>query len=875
MSTETRQKLDPCGCCEAAAAATPVAIWNRPSRSRIDYRVGTYASFRRAMVESIAGRPELQGWTTRASEDYGIALVEMWAYVADILTFYHDRAMNEAFLRTALHRESVLRLAALLGYELGGGVAAAADLAFTVEDGKTVQIPVGLRVQSVPGQGEKPQKFEAVEKVKADARLNRARVFPQPEKHDPFAKGSTGGILDPSSAAKIAAGVAVGDQIVVAGDGLVGDETVEEKEVTGLKKADGRTVLTWSPEIRKSLKAGRCFKWRRKLQLFGHDAPEEYLKPATKGGQVTWEEWKTQYGVPKGDTLELDAIYDLKVGSRILISVSKAGATAGEKHVFVRRIIGVAETPASITAKKAGKSRKVLGATVSRITLDSKLPAPISDRRRVVLYELAEPEIDFWKWTYGKIAKGSASVCVPLDKLSTLAPGRTLILDDKNKKPQTVAVSAAAQVDADGDWKNDHLAISFTPALTRDLHAATAVLYGNVAEATHGETVSGEVLGSGDASKDFQSFKLSKSPVTFVSDASASRGAKNTLQVRVDGVRWQELGDLYGQKPDARVYTTRLDDDGEMTVLFGDGRTGARLPTGSNNLLATYRQGLGLAGRLAAGQLTTLLDRPSGLESVTNPAKASGGADPETLATARKNVPNTVRTLGRIISLRDFEDAAREYAGVAKARAAWKWDGGRRVVQLAVAGDGGAVLGAAGRRKLAAYLDARRDRNREMRLRDYRKAPILIALAIEADADYLPQKVRKAVREKLAAAFAFDRVELGQPVQLSDLYRIVQGVDGVAAADVDWLIWKPQGWSWLWLLWHLKAQFPVLFWGVLGIWLHTEWPAFVDRLRRRGARFSGSLPDALQPRLLLDPDELAGIEVPATDLLVSVRKTSS
>jgi hypothetical protein len=56
-----------------------------------------------------------------------------------------------------------------------------------------------------------------------------------------------------------------------------------------------------------------------------------------------------------------------------------------------------------------------------------------------------------------------------------------------------------------------------------------------------------------------------------------------------------------------------------------------------------------------------------GLKSVTNPAGAAGGADPESLDQARTNAPNTVRTFGRIVSLRDFEDAAREFAGVAKA----------------------------------------------------------------------------------------------------------------------------------------------------------------------------------------------------------------
>ena len=66
----------------------------------------------------------MRDWTARGSDDYGIALLEMWAYLADILTFYQERIANEAFLRTALLRASVLRLAALLDYRPAPGVAA-------------------------------------------------------------------------------------------------------------------------------------------------------------------------------------------------------------------------------------------------------------------------------------------------------------------------------------------------------------------------------------------------------------------------------------------------------------------------------------------------------------------------------------------------------------------------------------------------------------------------------------------------------------------------------------------------------------------------------------------------------------------------------
>src|SRR6516225_3258965 len=136
-----------CGCCQPAPR-TPLPIDNRPGLSAIAYRIGTYASFREAMLEAIAATPELAKLGARRDDDYSITLLDLWAAVADVLTFYQERYANEVFLRTAQQPQSLRRLAALLGYDPRPGVAAEAQLAFTVDQGKTVQIPVGLRVQS-------------------------------------------------------------------------------------------------------------------------------------------------------------------------------------------------------------------------------------------------------------------------------------------------------------------------------------------------------------------------------------------------------------------------------------------------------------------------------------------------------------------------------------------------------------------------------------------------------------------------------------------------------------------------------------------------------------------------------------------------------
>src|SRR5262249_875376 len=118
--------------------------------------------------------------TSRDADDYGIEIIELWAYLADVLTFYQERIANEAFLRTATQRDSLMRLAALIDYVPRPGVAATAYLAFTLDKKQHWRWPAGLRVQSKPSPGQQPATFETGSALSASAAINRFRVLPVP-----------------------------------------------------------------------------------------------------------------------------------------------------------------------------------------------------------------------------------------------------------------------------------------------------------------------------------------------------------------------------------------------------------------------------------------------------------------------------------------------------------------------------------------------------------------------------------------------------------------------------------------------------------------------------------------------------------------------
>jgi phage-related baseplate assembly protein len=152
---------------------------------------------------------------------------------------------------------------------------------------------------------------------------------------------------------------------------------------------------------------------------------------------------------------------------------------------------------------------------------------------------------------------------------------------------------------------------------------------------------------------------------------------------------------------------------------------------------------------------------------------------------ARSNAPNTVRMFGRIVSLRDFEDAARELAVVAKARAALVWGGEEQYVALTVAGENGAVLDAASLKEVSDDLDTRRDVNRKMVVRAHQSLAVKISARIQVNPAWRLEDAKAAAGAAIQALFAFDNRELGQPAYASDVYRVAQAVEGVIAIDLD------------------------------------------------------------------------------------------
>lgn len=886
-----------CNCCQGISTDTPKALFNRPGLPAIQYRIGTHGSFKSSMLARLSSgkHPALSRLKTRKDDDFSIALLDAWAVVCDVLTFYQERIANESYLRTAVERLSVLQMARLIGYQLSPGVAASAYLAFIMETAEgsptSTDLATGLKVNSTPGPDEKPQTYETVEAITARPQWNAI----QPRLSKPITLSTSlttfyleGEMVELSlgDIVLIAAGTTASDRAVKRVKALTFDEdydvtqvdlesipaspsntlmiAVEDiaVEIAGYEQTYHETIsemmewiisgaspatesaaitpamaalftteieltdsaiqthimgTTWpsedllalaevqgwdveqlaagviaaQPELNLTETTG-IFVLRKRGSIFGYNAPKKvtYNSSSKPNPPDQWDEWAVAATESKG-RMYLDAPYD-KVTDDSYVAVQLPGDTP--EAYLVDKVVLQPRTDYGLSAKStaitlaggeewwsASNFSNIRGTTVFLESEQMKLaPEPIKDiiQGQTILLDTYYP---YLKSGMEIILAGTATdqAGVTLQELATIAQ-------------VTLTSTGFTELTLEEELDNSYERISVK-------------INANVAPSTHGETVS-EVLGNGDASQTNQKFTLRQPPLTHVS-ASTPSGTKSTLELRINDILWNEVDTLFDAGSNDAVYITRLSDDGKTTVIFGDGVNGRLLPTGSNNIVAKYRKGIGLDGLVRAGQLDQPLTRPLGLKEVSNPIKSSGAADPERLADARQNAPLTVLTIDRVVSLQDFEDFTRAFAGIAKAGATWVWDGRHQSVFITVAGPKGAdvdpdsdLYG-----NLVEAIAKSGDPTARFQVKSYRKAFFKLQGTVMVDKAYIKDKVLADVKSALRQAFAFEKRRFGQDVVKSEVIAVMQSVAGVVSIDLDKLYRTENAVT---LEDRLKADFP-------------------------------------------------------------------
>lgn len=795
MSTPTS-----CGC-DPLRPPEPV-VHNPPAQPALAWRVAPHSHALARMRAALADRSmpaAARRLAGHGSDDAGVALLDAFALVADTVSFYTERIAQEGFLRTATELRSVRLLAREIGYELRPGVAAEAEIAFDVEDAPgapaLATVAAGTPVQSVPGQDELPQTFETSEELEARAAWNAipaSRRRPQD-----LGFGTTAVWLE-----GVGLGLEPGAPLLIVGAerrrfgrtapsrrgraaGRHDDERWDFRVIRRVDEVGGWTrvaverrvgflrgvPLTAQEEVRVhtfDLRAG----------AFGASAPHPD-RLVTRPAELTGNDWAGMASLLADGTqrtIEVDGDHpEIVPGSWLVLE------DADYRELYLVQDVA-----------PGGAARFAISGKLTRVRLDMIESLDQFDRRNTVVHAVSRPLGGEFEPRDDEIT-GATFELDPTDP--PLPAGRRIVVtgfapDTVPEDPLVAAATppplaeAATVVTCDVD--GEEMTVTVDPPLQLTYDRATLRVRANVVAATHGETVN-QVLGSGDATVPFQRMRTRRGPLTHVR-AKTPSGARSTLEVRVDGVVWDQVESLDEAGPHDRVVSAKLLDDLRAEITGGGDGHGSRFSTGSENVTATYRVGIGAPGGVRAGQLSLLPRRPLGIRGAVNPAAAHDWAPAEDIAHARVNAPLRIRTLDRAVSVADHADFAADFAGVALSRADAVWDGRETVVVVSVLGTAGGPVSEGLIGDLEDALAANRDAG--TRFEVHRGTLVLFGVHVELahDPAYERAAVELAVRAALAAEYAAPVLPFATAVAASRVLVTVRAVPGVLACTMPRLM---------------------------------------------------------------------------------------
>jgi Baseplate J-like protein len=770
--------------CPCDGFTHPAVLFNPPGRDAIAYRVGNYITFRRALLQSLANENELTQWRPGAQHDLAVQLVEWWAYLADILTFYNERIANESYLRTADLPESVQGLIQILGYRPRPGIGASGVVAALINAPKPFTLPQGFQIQSKPGPGKQPQIFElAVDTLVKPLDGIAATPIANPS----LLTGAS--VLLKGSVTT----VKVDERLLLLKKGWSGVGSyalVTVKQVQPETDPDGKTntrvTFTSTPALGDALAQGfRLLKSNQSAHVWQHPTSpnvaigsnsvhlDAITRQAKVGEPVLFEVplLTGVIGVATSGQIRRDRVLAI---STVVIQPSPQLVSTTEYTEVIWYANGNPADPTKQPTPPLPANVPLIPIPHSQLTFTPGLSGiwDAQKSRIIVYYDwqdvgqlIATPAKNFHS-TDARIMPASAIAFFPSNQ-------RPILLEDANDK------GLAAKVTAD----NSPPVLQLTDLTEANLALEPPLrLLLNLLPVSRGQTVINEVLGSGNASFAGQEFTLKKAPLTYLLDSESASGKdyKSTLRIWVNDIEWQEVPSFYGQPADARVFVTREDVEQKTHVLFGDWVNGAGLPTGNNNVVATYRYGSGQEAP-DAGTLNVIVKPYPNLKAIRNPVVVGGGADPDPPEQIRRYAPRSVLTFDRAVSGDDYETIAAQTPGVARARAYWTWDDDeqRSLVVIYVGDDASAIAAANTALRNAA------DPNRPVLVKRAIAIPIRINLSVQIDPTYAPPPVLLGVRTALLdtdrGLFGSNTVRIGQSVYQSQIFATCLQVPGVQA----------------------------------------------------------------------------------------------
>lgn len=755
-------EIDCAAACAAVTAPAPEPV--------IDYLARDFASLRQALLDRLS--LTMPGWTERHLPDIGITLVELLAYAGDLLSYRLDAVGTEAYLDTARLRTSVRRHARLVDYRMHDGCAARAYVCLTASG--TVTLPAGEFRFSAGTEIFEPLITEAVTLYETHNEIN---LWTWGDQDCCLPAGATSATLNDTGLHLAAGDLLVFEETIGAVTGLPADKDPAHRQAVRLTSVTQRRDALYDQPLLEVA-------WDR------DDALTFPLCVTARGGPDCTE---LTVGVARGNVLlvEHGASNDWAGGDGTTVTLPSAPPPAGQGCPPGCGWGCPDDDPVDTPAYPPFRYRPYVHVTDSPVTQHVAFPEP----RRVARAQAA--------------ALAAIGARARL-RISAMQSQPALTGDDLAYLTTLFGAAVLARYPLAAD---PGMALRLLLARFDEL---LAVKLARLADLTHRAregyllTVADEgteldwAWGSGTAQLIDPQRPALRGPAAAALRPDP-RDALPAIQATdsASADTWLPRRDLlhcdlmYGG-PDDRCFVGETDDDGRLTLRFGDGAD-ARPPAPGTVLRLRYRVGNGTAGNVGAETINTVSFRGINAPEirVRNPLPAVGGTDPEPVPIVRQRAPHAfAQVLRRAITAADYAQLAGEHAGVQQAGAQLRWTGSWYEAQVAIDALGTETAPGWLLADELRLLQRYRRIGHDVRVATAVLVPVELALCVRAQPGYLRGHVRASVLERLGpgvlpdgtlAMFHPDNLTFGTPVRISVIEAAVTALPGVAGAAVTML----------------------------------------------------------------------------------------
>ena len=263
-------------------------------------------------------------------------------------------------------------------------------------------------------------------------------------------------------------------------------------------------------------------------------------------------------------------------------------------------------------------------------------------------------------------------------------------------------------------------------------------------------------------------------------------------ELGADTRKWQPVRDLINSGQLENNFVTETNNDGKVTLRFGDDIRG-RQPEPGSEFFAKYRIGNGVAGNIGADAIRHIVTPTSNITKVRNILPAQGGTEKESMQNVRRKAPFAFRTQERAVTEADYAEVTERQPGVQKAQATFRWTGSWHTVFITVDRKSGLAIDDQFSSDIRFNVEKYRMAGHDLNVDSPQFVPLEISMFVCVKPQHFRSDVKQALLTKFSAhelpdgsrgVFHPDNFTFGETMYLSPLYETAQSLPGVESVQI-------------------------------------------------------------------------------------------